>query len=58
MPIFEFRIDNDGYIYLLETAGNKKFVRYPYADNSDGRNLGKLKLGDTQPIDQKENEHD
>lgn len=58
MPIFEFRIDDDGYIYLLETAGNKKFVRYPYADNSDGRNLGKLKLGDTQPIKQKENGHD
>lgn len=58
MPIFEFRIDNDGYIYLLETAGNKKFVRYPYADNSEGRNLGKLKLGDMQPILQKENEHD
>ena len=58
MPIFEFRIDNDGYIYLLETAGNKKFVRYPYADNSDGRNLGKLKLGDVQPIGQKENEND
>ncbi len=58
MPIFEFRIDDDGYIYLLETAGNKKFVRYPYADNSDGRNLGKLKLGDTQSIEQKENDHD
>lgn len=58
MPIFEFRIDDDGYIYLLETAGNKKFVCYPYADNSDGRNLGKLKLGDTQPIEQKENDHD
>ena len=58
MPIFEFKVDSDGYIYLLETAGNKKFIRYPYADVSSEKNMGKIKLADMQPIKQKENEHD
>ena len=46
MPVMEFKVDNEGYIFLSEQKGDRVYTRYLLVDVPNCAQYGKVKLGD------------
>ena len=50
VPMLEFKVDNEGYIFLQEQKGDRVYVRYLLVDVPNCAQYGKVKLGDVAEV--------